>query len=88
MNRIKYLTNKNLPHSMSIECMTENIHLHLDAIDASNWIRQEVPSKHRQMCTTCIRRVFDRFEGKKATSKTLSEFIRELHEEIKKEIQS
>jgi hypothetical protein len=88
VNRVKYLTNKNLHHSMSIECMTENIRFNLDSIDASAWIRSEVPSKYKQMCATCARRVFLEYEGKKATETTLKQFIKDLHEEIKKEVQS
>lgn len=88
MNRVKYLINKNLHHSMSIECMSKNISLHLDAIDASRWIDNEVQPKNRDMCIKCIRNIFAEFEGKKANEKTLREFILAVHEAIKKEIQS
>jgi hypothetical protein len=68
--------------------MTKNITFNLDSIDASRWLRNEVQAKHKQLCIDSINKVFHEFEGQKSTKETLRKFIKALHEEIKKEIQS
>ena len=87
MKRYDYLYGRVLHPSLSISNMTDTIVYEVDNINALSWINS-VPSKDKDMCIKMANKVAKKYIGVKTTQAWLEKFIRELHGEIKKEIES
>lgn len=85
MNRQKFAAGKIKTHeSLSLETMKAKIYFDIDHIVVAKWI-DEMPSRHRDAAITVVKKVYEKFKGKKATPFYLEAFIDEVHKELNEE---